>query len=121
MPAMSATTVLSLPAGRPMSRAFTHCPRASRTSSTGACDCSRRCDTRGPRLRPPLLRDRDVDARVARIDPSAQDEQCPRLPRLIVEAEDQIMRLGEPLIAGRREIRHVAVIVRAQLIEHVDG
>ena len=66
-----------------------------------------------------LLRQRDVDARIGRINPAAQEQQRSRTARVRVEIEDQLVRLRQPLVAERRQVRDVAIVVLAQIIQNV--
>ena len=66
-----------------------------------------------------LLGQRDVDAGIGRIDPPSEEQQRARAARIRVEIENQLVRLRDPLVALRRQVRDIAIVMLAQVREHV--
>ena len=61
-----------------------------------------------------LLRQRDVDAGIGRIDPAAQKEEAARAVRGFSKIQNQIVRLDDSLILRGREVGDVGVIAGAK-------
>ena len=83
--------------------AVRHFPFASRTSRLGDCG----------------LRQRDVDARVGRVDPAAEEEKAPLESGARAETEHEVVRLDHSLVPGGHEVRYVDVVARPQRGEDV--
>src|SRR5439155_8273447 len=66
-----------------------------------------------------LLRQRDVDAGIGRIDPAAQKEEAARAVRGFSKIQNQMVRLDDSLILRGREVGDVGVIAGAKRRQYV--